>query len=76
MKTTESLSELSIALAEQELELEATRSQRLLGSSSVIKSASLAFVEKQVRVFEPYITFEGKRRYRPVWRTRTFIFSL
>ena len=76
MTTTQSLTELSTALAEQELALEATRSERMLGSSSVIKNADLAFVERQVRVLEPYYTFEGKRRYRPVWRTRTFIFNL
>ena len=76
MTTTQSLTELSTALAEQELALEATRSERMLGSGSLIKNASLAFVEKQVRVLEPYYTFEGTRRYRPVWRTRLFVFSL
>ena len=67
---------ISTELAERELTLEATRSERLLGARALIKDAYLSVVERKVRVFEEYLTFEGQRRYRPVWRSRTFIFSL
>ena len=76
LMTTSTWVEQSTELAERELALEATRSERLLGARSLIKDAFLSVVEREVRVFEEYHDLDGRRRYRPVWRTRTFVLNV
>ena len=76
MTATTTWVDLSTELAERELALEATRSEHLLGARSLIKDAFLSVVEREVRVFEEYHDLDGRRRYRPVWRTRTFVLNV
>ena len=76
MTTTSTWVELLTELAERELALEATSSERLLGARCLIKDAYLTVVEREVRVFEEYRDLDERRRYRPIWRTRTFILNI
>ena len=75
MTTTSTWVELLTELAECEFALEATRSERLR-ARCLIKDAYLTVVEREVRVFEEYRDLDERRRYRPIWRTRTFILNI
>lgn len=60
---------LATQLAERELALERTRSERVATAQRLI-TALPPMVERTVRVLEPYVTLEGERRFRPVHRLR------
>ena len=60
---------LSAELAQRELVLEHSRSNRIATAQRLI-TALPPMVERTVRVLEPYVTLEGERRFRPVLRSR------
>ena len=62
--------ELAAELAQRESFLERTRQQRVSRAQALIRSASPLRVLRSIKVLYPYITLEGKTRYRKVRELR------
>ena len=68
--------ELSTELTERELAAEVSRSDRLLAARSLLKQCVPPTIARTVRVMEPYVDLDGRRRYWPVTRERLFLVSV